>query len=399
MNHVLCSPHWSELVRRVYARISIRYGPTLALAAVGVCILFTPSLSGFLEIARGELILNTTAQSTYDSNIYGRSDAEGDVYFSLIPELQYLRKAGRGRIDLRAGVNVTRFLDFSMEDSEDFYGSAEVTYPVPEDSPLSGAVYAAYTEETGVNDYLNTRVRSELAAVGANTLYRFSDRLAFRNSLSYDHAGVEGFSNVESYSGTFGLQWIYSRKLSLFTDYRLRQSRSSGDNPVSGKEIDNLDQAVFFGATGTLAPKVDGTASVGYQHTIARGPEPDTGLVVTALDLVWDWRPKTDLRLGASRDLDIAPTDESVETSRISLGLDHKVDDKISLTGSAGYYHLNFRSTSRRDHGLLVGAGIDYIFTRYWKGGFNYDYTHNISNQTNSDYARHLARIFTRYSF
>lgn len=371
----------------------------MALAVAGTSVAFAWPAFGFFEVARGELILNTTAEMTHDSNLFAQNDAESDLYLSLQPELQFLRQAGRGTIDARVGVNVTRFFDFSEENSEDFHAALDVTYPVTPSSPLSGGFFAGLTERTEVHDFLNARVKTEETAVGLDSIYRVSDRLGLRNNLAYTDTAVEGYSDIQTYSGTFGLQWVYSEKLSYFTDYRLRRSQSDGDETLQGREVDNIDHAIFFGATGALRPRINGTASIGYQQTDSRGSEPDRGLLVTAVILDWAWRPRTSLTLGASRDLDVSPTDETVESSEVSLGLQHEVDAKISLTGHVGYARRDFQSSGRLDNAILTGAGIRYIFTRYWNAGADFTLIFNSSNVEQTDYRRHVLRAFTRYSF
>lgn len=346
------------------------------------------------------MILNTTVSGGYDSNLFARNDADGDVYLSVAPELQFLRQAGKGTIDFSTGVDITRFVDLTEEDFEDLFASFDVTYPVHPDSPLSGGIFAAFTQQSAAIDLVNTRVRTETTSVGADTLYRVSERLGLRNNLTYEHTDIEEFSNIKAYAGKFGLQWFYSEKLSFFGDYRIRQSQSSGENPFDEQSVDNLDHTLFFGAVGDLRPRVTGTAALGYQHTDAQGAESDGNLFVASADLLWDWRPRTRVRLNASRDVDVSPTDETVETTSVSLELDHDIDPKITLTGMLGYRDFSFRGAgNRQDDAVFTGAGLRYVFTRYWNAGLNYDFTLNSSNTPEADFTRHLVQLFTHYSF
>lgn len=344
-------------------------------------------------------MLNTTAEFVYDSNVFAREDSESDLYFSLIPELQFLRRAGRGTIDARAGVNVTRFLDLQGEDFEDLHAGLDVTYPVSPDSPLSGGVSIGYTELTEAHDFLNERVTSEEFAAGAKTLYAFSDRLGLRNLLSYEDVTVDGFSGYQRISASAGLQWFYSEKLSFFTDYRLRKVESDGEDTIQGREIDNLDNSIHVGAIGTLRPRIQGVASIGVQKTTSRADEPDATLIVASAALDWQWRPLTKLRLDVSRELDVAPTDETVEASDVTLGVEHDLDEKIMLNGYIGYRNLNFRSSDRKENALLAGAGLEYTFTRYWNAGASFDLTFNNSTVERTEYDRQVVRLYTRYTF
>lgn len=355
--------------------------------------------SAVWEVARGEVILHTTGRATYDSNVYAQSDPQDDLYFSLIPELQFLRQAGLGTIDARAGVDITRFVDFTSENYEDFFGLLNVSYPVRRGSPLSGGFTSAFTQHSGVNEYLNTRVREEQFSVGLNTMYRFSERLGLRNNLSYNRNNVDIFSDVEAYSGTLGLQWAYSQTLAFFTDYRIRRSRAIGTGEA-GNNIDNLDHALFLGATGNLAPRLEGSISGGIQHSDARGGGSDRNQFVSAAELAWAITRQSDLTLGISRDLDVSPTDQTVESSTVSLGLEHRIEPKVELNGYIGYRDYNFRGgDARSDESFLTGAGLIYTFTRYWNAGMSYDYYHNDSTAGFADYRRHVTRLFTRYSF
>lgn len=368
-------------------------------ALIGATAAISSPLHGFYEIARGELILNTTALATYDSNIYTRSDSVSDLYFSLIPELQFLRHAGRGTIDARTGVNVTRFLDYSDEDFEDFHASLHVSYPVSPDSPLSGTFFIAATEESDVNDLLNTRVKSRTIGVGTDSLYQVSERLALRNALGFEDKSVKNFSGTQTYGGSLGIQWLYSEKLSFFTDYRLRLDESDGDDTIQGRKIDNTNHAILFGAIGTLRPRIEGTAKIGFQRTEARADESDQNLLLLSADLTWLWRPKTTLSLHTIRELDVSPADETVERSEIDIGATHILNEKITLTGHIGYRRLVFNISDRTDDAFLVGTGLEYIFSRYWQAGADLEITFNSSTQSETDYDRQMVHIYTRYSF
>jgi len=374
-------------------------GYLAALVATGL-LFSAPPTFGFLEFARGELFLNTTAKATYDSNIYARSEGGSDFYASIIPELQFLRQAGRGKIDLRAGVDVTRFLDFTDEDFEDFFADLVVSYPVSADSPLSGGLKAGFAEQSRVDEFLNARVRSEQTLISLSTHYTVSERLGLRNSLGYDHTTIDNFSNIESATAMLGLQWSYSPHLDWFADYRLRRSQSGGEESIGREEVENLDQALFIGATGVLAPRLTGVASLGYQQTNARGAGPSRGLIVTHVVVEWDWRPRTDVTLAVNRDLDVSPSDESVETTGALLTLEHQIDPKIGLRGRLNYRLLDFRGqNSRQDHAFTLGAELAYLLSRYWNAGLSYDFTINDSNRPESDFTRQILQIFTRYSF
>lgn len=399
MNFSFCNLPLRDRTCRAFSRGAVG-GKRLALLLLTGVFAFHSPLHAFWQIARGELILNTTVEGTYDSNVFGQRGSPASFYVSLIPELQFLRQAGRGTIDLRAGVDITRFTDLDGEDFEDYFGSLEITYPVRTGSPLSGGFIASHVQETGIQEFLNARVTSERSAADLNTNYRVSERLGVRNRLNYTNTAFDGFSDVESYSGTLGLQWIYSSHLSWFSDVRLRRAQSSG-NPAAGqRRLDNLYSALFLGATGVLRPRINGTVAVGYQQTDARAAGPDRNLVVTSGQLDWDWRPRTDLTLLLRRDLDISPADEAVETSSVRLGLNHEIDPKIHLLGRLGYRHYDFGSPSgRQDDAVSFGAGVRYLFTRYWNAALNYDFTSNSSNLTRADYTRQTVNILTRLSF
>lgn len=399
MNFVCLHLPFQDRERLFFAPRTASNGYLAALVAFGL-ISYSTVTFGFFEVARGEIFLHTTTTAAYDSNIYARSEGGSDFYVSLIPELQFLRQAGRGTIDLRAGVDFTRFFDFTAEDFEDFFAGLAITYPVAADSPLSGGLQAGFAEQTRVDEFLNTRVRSEQTLISLSTHYEVSERLGLRNSLGYDQTTINNFSNIQSVTGMLGLQWTYSPHLDWFVDYRLRRAQSSGDEAFARDEVENTDHALFVGATGVLAPRLTGVASVGYQQTNARGAGPGRGLIVTHVVVEWDWRPRTDVTLTLNRDLDISPSDETVETTGALLSIQHQIDPKIGLRGRFNYRLLDFRGqNSRQDHGFIFGAELAYLLSRYWNAGLSYDLTINDSNRTESDFTRQIIQIFTRYSF
>ncbi len=367
--------------------------------ALGTPLLVAPPAGAFYEIARGEVLLNTTARGAYDSNIFGNANETPDFVLDLIPELQFLRAAGQSRIDLRGGIDIQRFLDNPSQNSEDPYTTFLLTLPVSPESRLSGNVRGSYRQDNSVNLLLNQRVFSETVNGGANGAYRLSDRIAARAAFDYINSRTRSFSTVETIGGGGGAEYRYSENLSFFTDYRLRNSRSY-NLPVGAVGIENWDHAVLVGASGELLPRVQGTVSGGYQHTTVSGVTTnDSNRFIADALLLWNVQEQTDVTFTANRDVYIAPDNANVEMSTFTAGVTHRFTEKISGTGTVGYGLYDYEAGNRSDSNYRFGAGVSYLFTRYWSASLAYDYIYNHSDLSAGRYDRQIVTVQTRYTF
>ena len=365
---------------------------------VAVVLLSPSSLSAFQEFARGELLLHTRTFVTYDSNVFAEEDGKEDFVFGLNPELQYVRQAGRGDLSAQTGIVLARHLDFNDGDYEDFYVILAAGYPVSPTSPFSGGAEASFRQDSTINESLNQRTRADRLSVNLSNNYRLNPRIGLNNSFRYTHSNTRGFSEVESFGGSFGSTYFHSENLGFNITYRIRRTTSTGR---TRSRQDNLNQAVTTGATGQLTTRVSGNISVGVQNTqILRGDGSDRNRIVFATGLDWAARPNTTMSLDGERDIDLSPEDRTIERTSIRIGLNQRLNPKISANLGAGYRLSEFSGlTSDRDHTYLGTAGLSYGFTQRWSAALDYAFNHTDSERRDQKFDRHTVTLSTSYTF
>ena len=358
-----------------------------------------PHASAFYEFARGEFLLHMGGTATYDSNVFGTSDAEDDVLLVFNPELQYIRRAGRSDLSVRTGVIVGRFVDFNDEDFEDYYAQLDVGYPVAAASRFGGGVALSFQQTTGLSETLSTRTQTERYQAAINNNYRLNQRIGLTNSLNYTRTERVGFRSVEGIGGSLGTRYFYSENLGFSLNYRIRRSTSSG--AAAGDTRESIFHAVTVGADGQLTQRVTGSVSAGAQASqVARGGGSGRVRGIVSAGLNWAARANTRVSLDASRNQDLSGEGRTLERTSVSVGVFQRLTPKMTGNVSAGYRLSEFSGVETdRDHAYTAGTGLSYTFTDRWVGGLDYAYTHIDSERRDVKFDRHTVALSTRYTF
>jgi outer membrane receptor protein involved in Fe transport len=88
-------------------------------------LIFSNTASAFTKVGSGELIVGATARVGHDSNIFGNSSQIDDSFFSIVPELLFVKDDSRSTINGRIATDITRYGDRS---DEDFAAIPKLTY-------------------------------------------------------------------------------------------------------------------------------------------------------------------------------------------------------------------------------------------------------------------------------
>lgn len=378
------------------------YGSRPISAGIAVLLLFPlPASQAFYDFAGGEIILDTQLSSGYDSNIFGRSDANDDVFASLAPTLSWIRSSGLSRLNASVGLNVTRYAEFSGQNFEDYFAQVSATFPIPEESDLSGGFNVGHSRNTRLDDFLFDRITTDTFNAGINAGYQLAPRTSLTSSYDYRDSQSGQFTTVTN-SGTIGISFAeIARNLDLSFNYRLRHTQLDRRDD----ERDGLDHAVFANLSGPLLPeqwlpKVTATFSLGYENTIPAAEGERTRRRLTgAAGATWEARERTTVSLTASRDLDLTADQQNVETTSVNLRLGQEIGAKMNANAFTAYSWNDFTNQDRRQETFRAGGGLTRNLNRNWTVGANYSYTHNITNEALREFDRHLITLFTSYVF
>ncbi len=222
------------------------------------CLIASNTVSAFTQVGSGELIFGATARVGNDSNIFGNSSEIDDSFFSIVPELRFVKDDSRSTINARIATDITRYGDSSDEDFENFFSSIDISLPTGQGSPLSGDIQFGFDSIKDTNLYVNERILSETFSGSANLTYNISSKTALRGGFLYSDSQNSGiYSDTKTSVVSAGFQYNYSSKAGVFIDGRLRTTESDG--------VDNRSKGFTVGLTGELSPRLEGSISAGDQ--------------------------------------------------------------------------------------------------------------------------------------
>ncbi|MEX2381027.1 MAG: outer membrane beta-barrel protein [Opitutales bacterium] len=376
-------------------------GGRLLSAGVGVCaIAFSSQALGFYEIARGELLLNTSLLGEYDTNVFGDDRELDDFIFTGTPELQYLREPGLTLMDLRAGVAVRRFDDHSSEDSEDPYVSLSLFFPTEADTRTSYNLDLSYRRVSQVNRDVATRTRSDNYDIGGGVRYNYSPKFGVRGRASFSRRDfrTRPFSDIDTYLAGIDGIYIYSPKLETFLGYTYRRTETARVT----RNVDSNTHTVSVGATGQVLPKVEANASVGVAHREFSASDLSSETLLAASgSLVWAALERTTLTLDVSRDFDTSPDDQSKKQTYAGLTLNQQLTEKAALSPFISFTHVDYtgRAVSRTDDVWSLGSNLSYTFTPRASSVLRYSYTNSDSDLATSDHERQIVSLSFLFTF
>jgi hypothetical protein len=407
-----------------------------------------PSLAS-IPVGRGEVSIAATLSATYDSNVSGRRGSQEDYYGTFAPRVSYMRRAGKIEADASVGLSSVRYLDSKQFDSDN--PSASVALQLAEKSfqNISGSISADYSETYQVDQDLNARIQSDITTFSGQAGLVTGARTSLSLHGSFSDAKHSGAGASDQQTLTGGGAFNYSNFLGETTailSYDYTESESSGDNML-GVDLDQnshhfslglsrplyrevtgrvnfgyriLNRSAAETAAGTtrqtgttlsatlngpflptrVFPKIKSQLSLSYQDATTPGINDDGSKSLTGdVSLAWEARESTTISLGASRTQRLAVTDISVVTTSARAGITHKL--RYNLSGSAGvnYDWNSYRGIDRSDEIFSYDGALNYNFARTWTASASYRYQSSQSNQTVSDYVRHLAILSLGYTF
>lgn len=419
----------------------------IALRAI-LPLLLTPAVTttvyGFAEIARGSLLLETSASATYDSYFLGTVENDPDTIYTLHPSLRYTRNAGRGTISATAGMAFNRHQKNSAVDSDDIRTSLSIGLPTVEGARLDGNFNASYNEATIIDIVVNDRIATETFSAGLGLNYRIGDRTRLRESFTYNNSTRAVYSDQEIF--TNNLAFVYEgflRNTSLNLTHAMTMTSTSGDN-ASGVGLDQqshnlslgLSRPVYGSIVGSLSygysvldrssaestgmdnkststylnasingpflprryfPKLDSSASISYSQSAFAGLNDNASKFLSGeITISWAARERTSFNIGANRSLQLSVADTSTENTRVSGGFHQSIGRSTNLAGSIGYSWVTHRGIIREDTIFDAGLTLSHTFNKYLRASLGYTYEDNNSDATGFQPTRFAPRSYER---
>ena len=358
----------------------------------------SPPVSAELIFNGGTDVLSAVVEYgyAYDSNLFSQAGGQGDYSHSLSFSADYSRRAGLIGVEASAALLMARFRELTDED----YNNPSLKLEFKkEKGRLTGSAGLSVKRENRSEVAINVRTDSWNHESNLDLRYPINDRYYFKSESAYsrvDYRDNRALHDLDSWSESLDVFYVYSSKLDLTGGYRFRTGLASGGART-------VDHALMLGAANDILPKLNGTVQVGYQwrseHGSGRG---DFGAFTADVSLTWPVTKRLTLKGVAAKDYTTAATDISVDVGAVSFSATLSPATRLSIDLGVSYSVSDFlgvRGGNREDRALSGRTEFRYAISSKISASLSYMKSRNDSNNAFSDFARHLASITVKARF
>jgi hypothetical protein len=329
-----------------------------------------------------KLLPSLTADTGYQSNVYGSSEVKGDVFGEIIAAAQLNSNWAVNSLDV-GGFLAGRAYPTQYKDDDYTYAlNASGRYDVTSSEALNAALSTQRVAQsrTSIADTLTTLSPTiyQLSSLelGSNSQFgRFRTYVTGRLA-TYDYLNAEGLDDVTLDQGYrdytdqevlvgAGYDLGGNREWFLSGDYdRRRYWQDASANLRNGEGYQFLT-----GIRSEITPLIRGQIGLGYINETFDNPmfKSRSGLAVdTSIDYLAT--ELTTVRFTARRyieDVAIATSAGSL-TTRVDLGVDHELYRNLILTGDVSYEHGDYIAITGHADLETIGVGAKWMLDRHY---------------------------------
>lgn len=354
-------------------------------------ILAIPPARALVNLNQGKDLIFVSGTYTigFDSNVFTRAASQQSMTQTASVAIDYARQAGLIGVTVNASGTWGSFEGVKRQDYAD--PSLAISFR-KRYGRTTGTLTATSRRESQPDPDVGTRTQSWAHSGTLDVRYPVNDRYYFTNILrasSRRYADdANAFTNLQTYTDTIAINYVYTSKLDLNGGYTIGYSDTSGNTRA-------YDQAVTIGASGSILPKLSGTIRMGVQRrdsTSTSGGKENFSSFTSGTALKWLFSRKLSFNFELNDDYSITATDISV--NRATAGLHAAFSISSKYAGSAGFSYtvsdfLGTAGNGRKDEQLQFDASIGVALTTRIRTSFAYDYTVNYSNFSSASYTRH----------
>jgi hypothetical protein len=320
----------------------------------------------------------------YNSNLFSNASAQGDYSVNTEAGLELKRKAGIIAVNLTAKIDYERFDRYTGQSAWDPSIALELDKT---NGRTTGIFTVSVYRESRSDSAVNLRTSSWNVPVSLSLKYPLNDKFyttATSGYLQRRYINNAALADYTDYTESLDLFYVYTSKLDLVGGYRLRASQTSFGP-------DTYDHWFNVGAVGALITKLNGSVRVGYQiRDIAGGAT--FGNVDAQASLSWVLTRKFTLSGQVGRDFTTIATGDSVDATTVALRANYVFTRKFDVDGGVAYGRNDFLEGSeqhRRDDFYGWDVSARYKFNEHLRLAASYNYLHNFSTLSFSDFERH----------
>ncbi|HEX2524954.1 MAG TPA: outer membrane beta-barrel protein [Geminicoccus sp.] len=368
-----------------------------------------------LGIRAGTFLLFPSIDTSisFDSNVNATEDDEdSDIILGVTPEINATSTWSRHQLNASAYIDGGKYLSEDQNDFLDFGLGVGGRYDVsragsfraqasydrlheskddPDRVVFGDSEIAEYDRYVARGGYQHRFNRITLAG---DLLYRLYD---------YDSFEVDGQTvdqsvrNNQQYGGNLRVGYALSPRIGVFT--QANYLFYDYDNETSGgRDQDSEKYGLSVGTSLDFTSILFGEASIGYQKQEYKSDafENQDGLSADVA-LTWNVTTLSTLQLIGSRDF--LPS-SSGGTSRLSTDValvgHHELLRNLILNAQLVYENEDYEQTTLERDIYTAGFGADYLLTRNFSAGAEYEFRTQDSTSEGGDYDKHVVMLRLR---
>lgn len=334
-------------------------------------------------------------------------DGEGDSAYVISPRAGYKRFFGRHNAEVAVSSQITRFQDFSSENTENYTINGLTNLDITRILDLD--LFASYTDAAEPRGGSGTRLNQDLdpdqveitGYGGAVTVGRRQSRIqievgADRSQWRYQNNQQE-FRDRDDERVRGRVFYNISPRTSVFVGAGLKDV----DFIRQGTNLDSEELSYEVGGRWDVTARTTGSVSVGRTEKDFDNPVFDDADTTTlAGRLSWDARPRTTFSVYGSRQFE--ETTSLNDSFFISELLGVSVDQSFGSRWNAFAYYNQTNDefeSDREDDITDYGVGLDYSLRRWLSIGAQYSVVERDSNVPGNDYEDEIISLFLNGNF
>jgi len=337
-----------------------------------------------IDGTRNQVFVFGNLTFAYDSNIFfAAKDESGDYIYSATVGLELKRRAGIIAVNAKAVFDRQEFQKNKTQSAWNptFYLEFNKT---------TGRTTGAFTinafRSSRADSAVNLRTQTWNFPLGLNVKYPINDKFYVTSTSGYlkrSYTDGSGLLNYTDYSEGLDLLYVFTSKSDLSLSYRIRVGQTTLDTTT--------DQSLMFGLVNQIIPKVNGAVRVGLQRRTIDKTGTSFSQITVASDVTWTVTRKLNVKGVAMRDFSTTAVGGSVDSITGQLNAAYDFSRKYQANGGLGYGRNRFldgTTQGRRDEFFTWDVGFSVNWSEHLRASFSYNYLHNWSTLSYSDFER-----------
>lgn len=357
-------------------------------ALVASTLLFTPAHALFnLNQGKDLVFASATYSIGYDSNVFTRASGRSSFTQSASAALDYTRQAGLIAVTANIAVSSGRFESLR---GQDFFDPSIAISLRKRYGRTTGTWSVTGRRESQPDPDVGARTRSWNYGSAVDVRYPVNDRYYLTNNVRGQFRQYQGsttFSDLDTFSDSFAINYIYTSKLDLNGAYTIGVSDTSMNTKA-------YDHSLTFGASGSILPKLNGTINVGLQRrnsTSTIGGRESFNSFTSGTTLKWLLSRRLTFNADLNESFSTTATDISVNRASAGLRTTASISSKYIANAGIVYTISDFlgkAGAGRHDDMFQFDASLGVAITTHIRTTLAYMYMINWSNFAGADFER-----------